>query len=134
MSTIQECRHLSIAINQSAARAYEFLCKPENFPKWATGLGRSLERVAGQWVAETPEGPMRVRFSEHNAHGVLDHWVSPPQAPEIYIPLRVIANGDGCELMLTVFRRPQMSDAAFAADAAWVMRDLATAKRLLEAL
>jgi hypothetical protein len=134
MSTIYECRHLGVAINQSAARAYEFLCKPENFPKWATGLGRSLERREGEWVAETPEGSMKVRFSERNAHGVLDHWVYPPQAPQIYIPLRVIANGEGCELMLTVFRRPQMSDAAFAADAEWVMRDLATAKRLLEAL
>jgi hypothetical protein len=41
-------------------------------------------------------------------------------------------NGPGCDLVLTLFRRPEMSDAQFAADAEWVMRDLEAAKRLLE--
>ena len=134
MKAIRECRHLSVSIDRSFEQAYEFLCKPENFPKWASGLAKSLKRVQGEWVAETPEGTMSVEFSERNAYGVLDHWVYPEEGPEIYIPLRVIPNGNGCELMLTVFRRPQASDEAFAADAEWVTRDLATAKHVLEAL
>jgi hypothetical protein len=53
---------------------------------------------------------------------------------EIYVPLRVVANGDaGSEVLLTLFRRPGMSDEKFAADAEWVLSDLRKLKALLEA-
>jgi len=124
---------LSIAINRVAAEAYEFLSAPENFPRWASGLAGSLRQVGEDWIAETPEGRALVRFSERNAYGVLDHSVTLPRGVTVYVPLRVVARGDGCELVLTLFRRPGMSDEKFAADAEWVMRDLGAAKRILEA-
>jgi hypothetical protein len=85
------------------------------------------------WVAETQQGPVRIRFSERNGFGILDHWVSPEPGLEIHIPMRVIPNGDGCELVFTLFRQPGMSEEEFAADAEWVMRDLTVLKNLLEA-
>src|SRR2546425_1655968 len=75
---------------------------------------------------------MKVRFSERNAFGVLDHWLSPKPGLEIYIPMRVIANRGGCELVFTLFRLPGMTDEKFAADAEWGMRDLAAAQRVVE--
>jgi len=125
-------RRLSIAINRVAAEAYEFLSAPENFPRWASGLAGSLRQVGEDWIAETPEGRALVRFSERNAYGVLDHSVTLPRGVTLYVPLRVVPKGDGCEVVLTLFRRPGMSDESFAADAEWVMRDLGTAKRILE--
>ncbi|HSA89155.1 MAG TPA: SRPBCC family protein [Burkholderiales bacterium] len=129
---VREARALSVRIERPAVEAYEFLSLPENFPKWASGLGASLRRDGDDWVAETPEGPASVRFSERNAYGVLDHQVRLPRAAPVYVPLRVVANGAGCDLVLTLFRRPEMTDAQFAADAEWVMRDLQAAKQLLE--
>lgn len=126
-------RKLSVRISRSAAEAYEFLSVPENFPKWASGLGASLRQAGADWIAETPEGPATVRFSERNSYGVLDHSVKLPRGGSVYVPLRVVAQGDGCELVLTLFRRPEMSEEKFAADAEWVMRDLLAAKRILEA-
>jgi hypothetical protein len=131
MQETAESLYLSIAIARDAREAYDFLCVPENFPKWASGLG-TLSKSGKEWVTEMPEGPMKVRFSERNAYGVLDHWVTPASGPTIYIPLRVIRNGDGCELVLTLFRQPGMSEEKFAADGEWVMRDLAAAKAMLE--
>ena len=96
------------------------------------GLGKSLKKVNGEWVAETPEGPVKVRFTERNEFGVLDHWVYPKPGLQIYIPMRVIPNGSGCELIFTLFRLPAMSDEKFVADAEWVMRDLTSLKNLLE--
>jgi len=128
----REMRRLSIAIDRAAAEAYEFLSAPENFPKWATGLAGSLRKVGEDWIADTPEGRAVVRFSERNAYGVLDHSVTLPRGVTLYVPLRVVPNGDGCELVLTLFRRPGLSDERFAADAEWVMRDLGVAKRILE--
>jgi hypothetical protein len=127
-----ERRTLSIAIDRPAAEAYEFLSAPENFPKWASGLAGSLRKAGDEWIADTPEGRAVVRFSERNLHGVLDHSVTLPRGVTIYVPLRVVPKDEGCELVLTLFRRPEMSDESFAADAAWVMRDLDTAKRILE--
>jgi hypothetical protein len=128
-----QVRRLSVSIGRPAAEAYEFLSQPENFPKWASGLSRSLRQVDGEWIADTDGGPMKVRFSERNSFGVLDHAVTLPQGRSVYVPLRVVPSGGGCELVLTLFRQPEMSDAQFAADAEWVMRDLGAAKRLLEA-
>ncbi|ADQ85405.1 conserved hypothetical protein [Methylovorus sp. MP688] len=64
---------------------------------------------------------------------MLDHWVYPDDDNEIYIPMRVIANGNAAELMFTLFRQPGISDEQFAEDEAWVLRDLANLKSLLEA-
>lgn len=127
-----EARRLSVLIERPVAEAYEFLSVPENFAKWASGLGASLRKAGDDWMAETPEGPAKVCFSERNAFGVLDHAVTLPGGRSVYVPLRVVANGHGCELTLTLFRRPGMSDGQFAADAEWVLRDLRAAKRLLE--
>ena len=127
-----EARKLSVSIDRAAAEAYEFLSLPENFPKWASGLGASLRRAGADWIAETPDGPATVCFTERNSRGVLDHSVKLPRGGSVYVPLRVLANGEGCELVLTLFRLPGMSNEKFAADAAWVMRDLQTAKRILE--
>ena len=128
----REASKLSISINRSAAEAYEFLSVPENFPKWASGLGKSLRQAGEDWIAETAEGPVMVRFCERNSFGVLDHSVKLPRGTSVYVPLRVVANAEGCELVLTLFRQPDMSDEKFAADVEWVMRDLNAAKRILE--
>lgn len=127
----RETRQLSVPVNCAAADAYAFLSVPENFPKWGSGLAGSLRKAATGWIAETPEGPATVRFSERNAYGVLDHAVDTPRG-SVYVPLRVVPRGQACELVLTLFRRPEMSDEKFAADAEWVMRDLNAAKRILE--
>jgi len=129
----REARKLSVSIDRPAVEAYEFLAAPENFPKWASGLGASLRPDGADWVVETPEGTASVRFSERNSRGVLDHQVTLPRRAPIYVPLRVVAAGERCELVLTIFRQPEVSDEKFAADAEWVMRDLQAAKRLLEA-
>ena len=129
----RETRKLSVSIDRAATEAYEFLSRPENFPKWASGLGASLRQAGADWIAETPDGPATVCFTERNSRGVLDHSVKLPRGDSVYVPLGVVANGEGCELVLTLFRLPGVSAEKFAADAAWVMRDLQAAKRVLEA-
>jgi hypothetical protein len=132
MAMTHPSRNLGVSINRNVKDVYDFVCVPENFPRWASGLGKSLQRVDGEWLAETQGGKVRIRFSERNEYGVLDHWVSTEPGLLIYVPMRIIENGSGCELIFTLFRLPDMSDEAFAADAEWVMRDLTALKSLLE--
>jgi hypothetical protein len=127
-----EARHISVSIERDYASAYEFLSIPENFPKWASGLCGSLRREDDQWKADTPRGSMTLRFSDRNPYGVLDHWVVPQAGSEIYVPMRVVRNGNGCELSLTLLRHKGMSDEQFEEDTQWVQRDLVSVKQLLE--
>lgn len=129
-----ESRHISIRIHKPAEAVYAFTRDPESFPKWAAGLASGLTPDGDQWVAHGPDGDVHVRFSPPNAYGVLDHWVTLPDGTQLYMPLRVIANGAGSEVVLTLYRPPALhDDAAFARDAAAVARDLAKLKALVEA-
>lgn len=38
--------------------------------------------------------------------------------------MRVVQNGDGAEVLLTLFRQPEMSPTKFLTDVEWVQRDL----------
>jgi hypothetical protein len=116
---------ISISIDRNCNDVYEAIWRPEDFPRWASGLSKSpLVKDGEGWKTEGPEGPIRIRFTDHNAFGVMDHSVDTGTGPEIYIPLRIISNGDGAEVLLTLFRQPDMSDAKFAADVEWIERDL----------
>lgn len=67
---------------------------------------------------------MFVVFASSNPYGVMDHYVDVGGNLVIYVPMRVIPNGNGAEVLLTLFRQPGMSDTKFLADAEWVQRDL----------
>jgi hypothetical protein len=79
-----------------------------------------------------PFGKVRVRFAERNALGVMDHDVTLESGVTVHNPMRVVPNGEGCELVFTLIRRPGMSDEEFARDKAAVENDLKTLKDLME--
>lgn len=125
-------RTLSISIARPPGEVYEFASDPENLPKWAKGLGESARKQGADWIVETPQGPMRIRFAAKNSLGVLDHYVTTASGTEIHVPMRVLQNGSGTEVVFTLFRLPDMSDEKFAEDLRLVERDLRTLKNLLE--
>lgn len=128
-----ESRHISVLIDRSATEVYDYASSPANLPEWAAGLGSSVQRVdGGRWVADSSMGRVVVAFVERNEHGILDHDVTLPSGETVYNPMRVIAEGSGCEVVFTLRRRPGMSDEDFVRDAEAVTADLATLKRLLE--
>jgi hypothetical protein len=120
-----ESKTISVSINRNWNEVYDAIWRPEDFSKWASGLSKSsLAKDGDAWKAEGTEGPIRIKFTDHNAFGVMDHYVTLDNGTEIYIPLRVIPNDNGAEVLLTLFRQPGMSDAKFTADVEWVTRDL----------
>jgi hypothetical protein len=128
-----EARTVSISIDRPWQAVYDAVWRPEDFPKWASGLsGSSIERDGDAWRAEGPEGPIRIRFTDRNPLGVMDHVVELGAGAEVHVPMRIVPNQAGAEALLTLFRQPGMSDEKFAADQAWVERDLRALKALVE--
>jgi hypothetical protein len=126
-----QARTYSISISRDWRELYEAIWRPEMFGQWASGLADAHLRQDGDvWLGDGPEGPVRIRFTAHNEFGVMDHFVDTGNGAEIHIPLRVVQNGDGAEVMLTLYRQPGMDDERFAADAKWINRDLRALKAL----
>jgi hypothetical protein len=127
-----ETQHLSVFISRSATAVYEYAADPANLPEWAAGLAGSIELVGGEWISGSPMGRVAIEFVEPNNYGVLDHWVTLPDGTRVYNPMRVLDDGDGCEVVFSLRRQPGTSDDAFEADAIAVVTDLATLKTILE--
>lgn len=126
-------RIFSISIDRNWRDLYEAVWRPQDFTKWASGLAEGqMQQVGDAWQAQGPDGPVKISFSPHNAFGVMDHDVEVAPGIVVHVPLRIIANGDGTDVQLTLFRQPAMSDERFAADAALVERDLRALKKLAE--
>ncbi len=125
---------LSISIQSTPAKVYEFVSNAENLPVWATTFVRSIRQVKGEWVIETAQGPAKIRIAPKNESGILDHTIQTAAGDEVFVPMRVVPNGDGSEVLFTLFHMPGMTDEAFAADATMVEQDLQTLKKLMEQL
>jgi hypothetical protein len=124
---------ISISIDRDWHDVYDTIWRPEAFPKWASGLAnQTFEKHDDHWKADGPGGPVKIRFTDRNPFGVMDHYVELGDGNEIYVPLRVFQNGTGAEVALTLFRQPDMSIDKFEADMAWVRRDLESLKALFK--
>ena len=133
MTMTAAAQTLTVSIDCPADQVYGFVANPENLPRWATAFCRSVRRSDSGWIVEMQQGEVTVRFVPRNTMGVLDHFVSPAPGVEIYVPMRVVANGSGSEVLFTLLRVPGMTDEEFVADAGMVERDLGTLKRVMEA-
>jgi hypothetical protein len=128
-----ETRYISEWIKRPAADVYDYASDPANIASWARGLGESVENVNGRWFVVSSTGRLGVAFAERNPFGVLDHEVTLPTGEVISVPMRVVPNGDGSEVMLTLRRQAGVSDEDFERDAGTVQADLTRLKHLLEA-
>lgn len=125
-------QHISVSINRPADQVYEFAADPQNLPRWAAGLSGSIQNIAGDWIAESHMGRVKVKFADRNQYGVLDHEVTLPSGETIYNPMRIFPNNGSSEVLFTLYRRPEMSDQQFAEDAQAVASDLQQLQRLIE--
>ncbi len=75
---------------------------------------------------------MKLRFARRNDFGVLDHYVTVFPGVEVYVPMRVVPNGQGSEVMFTLFRSADMSDEKYGEDMRWINHDLQNLKNVLE--
>ena len=63
---------------------------------------------------------------------MLDHAVYAQGEEPVMMPMRVVANGEGTEVMFLFYRRDDMNDEQFKSTIEWVTTDLLTLQSLLE--
>jgi Polyketide cyclase / dehydrase and lipid transport len=131
---VHESVHVSTSIQRDADEVYAYVTDPANLSAWAAGLADSpLRQIEDEWVGDSPLGRVTVAFVGPNDLGVADHDVTLPSGERVTNPLRIFANGDGCDVVFSVRRLAAMSAADFEADVDAVARDLAALRSLMEA-
>jgi hypothetical protein len=132
VAALLESRTLTISIAREVDAVYRFISNPASLPQWATAFCQSIRQVGADWVMQTSGGKMKIRFVPPNDFRVADHFVTLAPGVEIYVPLRVLPNGSGSEVVFTLFRPPDMTPEKFHEDISLVEQDLQTLKNVLE--
>ncbi|GAB2755859.1 SRPBCC family protein [Sinomonas soli] len=129
---MSEFRHLSVPIGLSPRAVSAFAGDPANLPRWAAGLAAGIREENGRWLADSPLGAVEVRFAGDTSAGILDHEVLFPDGTTVLNQFRILADGPHSLAVFHLRREEGATDEAFESDAAAVLADLDTLRRLLE--
>ncbi len=121
---------VSIACAPQALAA--FVADPRNLPKWAGGFCKSVRQAGDGWLVDTGEGEVGLKFSGPTEHGILDHIVTLGPELQVFVPMRVVPNDEGSEVLFTLFRLPAMTEQRLSQDIQLVESDLQRLKQVME--
>lgn len=124
---------LAVSIDRAPVEVAAFVADPRNLPQWAGGLCKSVRQVGNDWIIDTVEGEVGLRFLGPVDEGVLDHVITLSPEIEIYVPMRVVPNEQGSEVLFTIFQPPAMTEFRLQQDIVLVKNDLQQLKRVMEA-
>ena len=109
---------LAITIDAPLEQVAADLADPTSHPEWATEFfsGPVVPTPDGEFRATVPRmgGDVRLRVDTDRACGRVDLYLAPLDAP--YgppLPIRVVPNGDGCDVLFTLNRFPGTPDEAW---------------------
>jgi hypothetical protein len=126
-----EIVHVSILVPPREALAFvRDVSRWQSWAPWVQSVSRISER---EWTLETDAGVMQVEFGEPNTVGVLDHHVRLASGLIVYSAMRIVPNGAGSELVMTLFQQPAVTPEEFERDLQAVREDLARLKHAAEA-
>lgn len=103
----------SADIQATPDKAFAFLANPMNWPQYAVVNLRTVSPGKDGWFkAVTKFGEGEIKVDGVKEFGILDHvWKDPQASWKVYS--RVVPNGDGSTVMMTLFQPPIMTDAQF---------------------
>jgi hypothetical protein len=110
---------LTVTIETPFAEVVAFLADPANHPEWATeffaGPAEPTD-TPGEFEVLVPMmgGKARFRTETQARHGIVDLYLAPAGAPfGPPLPIRMLHNGDGTDVLFTLTRFPGMPEAAW---------------------
>jgi hypothetical protein len=113
MNKIARSAIKSVDIAATPDKAFDFLANPMNWPEYAVVNLRSVRPGQNGWFkAVTKFGEGELKINAVKELGVFDHiWRDPQATWQVYS--RVVPNGEGATVMMTLFQPAVMSDQQF---------------------
>ncbi len=123
---------LSVSIACTPEEVARYVADPRHLPQWAGGFCKSVRPDGDHWRIQTDQGEFGLRFQADLQQGILDHVVEIADDVQVYVPLRVVPNGEGSEVLFTLFRLPAMTEERWQNDLAMVRADLERLQKVME--
>ncbi len=132
MST-QQTETVVMTIDAPPSRLSEDLANPGSHLEWATEFfaGEAVDQGDGTWSMNVPRmgGPVIFRTDGATELGVIDMYIAPVGAPfGPPLPVRVVPNGDGADVLFTLARIPGQTDEEWDEGIASMQRELLNLK------
>lgn len=133
MNKISRSAIKSVDIAAAPDRIFTFLSDPMNWPRYAVVNLKSVSPGRDGWFnAVTKFGEGQIKVDGVKQFGILDHvWRDPQAAWKVYS--RVVPNGEGSTVMMTLFQPPVMTDPQFDQAMKEMDIEMAKLKELMEA-
>ena len=133
MNKISRSAIKSVDIAAAPDRIFAFLSDPMNWPRYAVVNLKSVSPGLDGWFnAVTKFGEGQIKVDGVKEFGILDHvWRDPQAAWKVYS--RVVPNGEGSTVMMTLFQPPVMTDPQFDQAMKEMDIEMAKLKELMEA-
>lgn len=136
--TIAQTRTLAVSIDAPFDLVVADLADPAAHPLWAKEFfaGDAVPTgEPGEFRVQVPMmgGATRMRVEAVRDLGVLDLYLAPGEAPYgAPVPIRVLRNGDGADVLFTLGRAPGVPDEAWESGTASMARELDALRTRLE--
>jgi len=121
---------IAVTIDAPFEQVVADLADPATHPEWATEFfaGPAIPRTADEADVTVPMmgGPAQMRIESHPDQGVVNVFLAPARGsygPPL--PVRVVPNGGGVDVVWTLARFPGMSDGQWTAALESMERELA---------
>ena len=133
MNKISRSAIKSVDIAATPEKIYSFLSDPTNWPQYAVVNLKSVSPGQDGWFnAVTKFGGGQIKISGVKELGVFDHiWRDPQATWKVFG--RVVPNGEGSTVMMTLFQPAVMKDAQFEQAMKEMDIEMAKLKELMEA-
>ena len=131
---IQETKTLTVSIDADFHKVATDLANPMTHPEWAHRFfaGPAIPTsTKDEVVAQVPMmgGKVRYKIEADVARGMFELYLAPEGAPfGAPIPVRLIRNGDGVDVLWTLSRMPSTPDAGWQAGLAAMTEELQALK------
>jgi hypothetical protein len=122
----------SVDIEAAPDKVFTFLSNPMRWPEYAVVNLRSVSPGQNGWFkAVTKFGEGEIKVNGIKELGVFDHvWKDPQATWQVYS--RVVPNGDGSTVLMTLFQPAIMTDAQFDQAMREMDIEMAKLKEILE--
>jgi hypothetical protein len=123
----------SVDIAATTEKVYTFLSNPLNWPQYAVVNLKGVSPGQNEWFkAATKFGEGQIKISGVKELGIFDHiWKDPQATWKVY--RRVVPNGEGLTVMMTLFQPSVMNDAQFDQAMKEMDIEMAKLKEIMEA-
>jgi hypothetical protein len=122
----------SVFVDCDSQKAFKFVSSLDNLPKWEPSVCTKVTKEGGQYLCDTPAGEHGIRAEANSSLGVIDRYLSLTRDEELMLPMRIIPNGSGCEVLSTIFHHSDISNDEYTRRVRLMEEELSSLKNILE--